>query len=149
MAVTITGSASVLAAGGLHVDGRTGTVELVPMHPSGMRPQYGFTGSVLTYVEPLNIALSAGGAIPGSTTILASGALQPDGCFYRVTWRIGGQGVSDGTVEVVEYDCWIGPDGGSCVITDPLIRLQHAGAPVIAGWPETPPVIVYGALGTP
>lgn len=149
MSVTITGSASVLAAGGLHVAGRTGTVELVAVHPDGIRPQYGFSGSVLSELEPLEITLTAGGAIPTSTTVLASATLVPDGCFYRVTWKLALQGVSDGVVEKITYDALVGPDGGTCVLTDPTIRLGFDAAPVIAGWPQTAPVVVYGSTGSP
>lgn len=152
MTVTITGTAAVLtsaASPALGVAGRTGTVELLPMHPSGARPSYAFTGSILSGVEPWLITLTSGGSVPSGTEVLATGALRPAGAFYRVTWRVPLlSGGVDGETETITYDAWVGPDGGTCDITDPQYRLRGAGPELV--WPaDLPPVPVYQAEGSP
>lgn len=144
--VTITGSLARLVAGGFGVSGMAGaTVEIVAVHATEA-PGYGFTSSVTVEARPLTITLTAGGAIPADTEILASSALRPAGSFHRVTWVL--PGGSSGEGERISYDCLIGPDGGSCDITDPIIRLT-GDAPVLAGWPpDLPPVPVYSSEGS-
>lgn len=146
MAVTITGGIAALAAGGLGVSGRTGTVEIRPKHPSGAAPSYGFTSSALARTDPLKIQLTAGGAIPTSTTVLASAALLPAGCVHTVTWKLGR---ADGGTETIEYDVLIGPDGGTCDLTDPVNRVDADTVPALYGWPTLPALPVYTTTGTP
>lgn len=149
MTVTIQGVAAQLSYGGLGlgVAGLGGTVELRPRHPSGIRPQYPFTKAVLSDVDPLTIDLDAGGAIPSGVAVLASGALKPDGCYHHITWNVE---TTEGVVEVIEYDAYIGPEGGTCVITDPAIRVDTYELPFLAGWPpDLPPLTVYVAEGSP
>lgn len=153
MTVTLEGNVTRLtyAGFGLGVGAlTTGTVEIVAMHASGVRPSYVGLKSMTSEDYPLLITLS-GGAVPAGTTgVLASAALSPAGSYHHVIWRVDiTAGPKQGTVEVVEYDIWIGPDGGTCDITDPANRVAALAAPALSGWPLTGPVPVYASEGAP
>lgn len=149
MAVTITGGIATLASGGFGLVGIAGgTLTLTPMHPSGATPAVAIlTNNVLSEARPQVITLGASGAIPESTTTTASGALKPAGCFHRATWSVGAG--TDGEKVLESYDLWIGPDGGTCDVTDPANRVGAGTVPALAGWPDTAPVPVYSSEGTP
>ena len=150
MAVTITGGIASLTSGGFGVTGLSGaTLTLTPLHPSGTTPAVSIlTNNVLPAARPQVVALNTAGAIPADTTTRASGALKPAGCFYRATWTIGAG--TDGEKVVETYDLFIGPDGGTCDITDPANRIGAGTVPALAGWPpDLAPVPVYSSEGTP
>jgi hypothetical protein len=146
--VTITGALASLATNIFGVAGIAGaTLELRAVHTDPtIRPGYSF-GSVVVAERPLVVPLTAGGLIPAATQILASAVLRPAGSFHRATWRIPAS--SAGPAEIISYDLTIGPDGGTCDITDPTLRIGAGSAPVLAGWPDTPPVAVYSSMGAP
>lgn len=144
--VTITGSLAKLAAGGFGVAGIPGgRVEIVPVaaHPD-LTPSYGFTDSLM--VRPLAITLDSGGAIPAATTILVPAAFRPAGCVYEVTWVA--SAITDGEERKVPYRTFVGPDGGTCDLTDQAFWLLDHPAPVLAEWPATPPVTIYSSQGS-
>lgn len=153
MTVTLEGNVSRLtyAGFGLGIGAlTTGTIEIVAMHPSGVRPSYVGLKSLTVQTYPLLLTMTAGAVPAGTTGVLASAALAPAGCFHRVTWRVDiTAGPKAGTVEVITYDIWIGPDGGTCDITDPANRVAALAAPALSGWPDAGPIPVYGAVGTP
>lgn len=146
MPVTITGNVAQIDDSAFGVGGIAGSrLEIRAVHPT-TRPGYAFTSSVLAE-SPFVIALTAGGAIPSSTEILASAALRPAGAHHRATWIIPSS--TDRPEQRITYDLWIGPDEGTCDITDPAHRINAGTAPVLAGWPELPPVPVYSSEGLP
>lgn len=148
MTVTITGNLAALSSATFGVTGIAGAYVLIEaVHPDeDVTPGYGFTSSVVA--RPLKIMLTSGGKIPTSTKILASAALRPAGAHHRVTWVAPASTAGGAEVRVTE-DRWIGPDGGTCDITDPALRVDAGDAPVLAGWPELPPVPVYSSEGLP